>query len=654
MRIFANFAPLYWGANIPAMPLKMKSKAPILSEWTQYGTNMPSSAVRDHWLHEYPRSNIGLPFGPASGLCAIDIDTTDPVLVAAIEDCLPVSPWRRVGAKGCALVFKWQGQKNFKIRSEEGMLCEFLGLGNQMVLPPSIHPDTGEAYVANCNLWEVMDQIPALGVDIEQRLKDALGLKQAAPRKRQEVHTGKKSGIGGRHPALASELGRLRNKGVQGEALRVAALEYDRSQHSPPLHETDPAEFERLVHDAGQWEGSLPFVRNDSGRILPFASNLSLALTDMGVSVSHNEFTGRSHVEGLDGFGPELIEDAINRIRMEVAERYGFIPPKDWLFDAIRDLALRAKFHPVREMLSVLQVKWDGVARLDTWLSTYGGADDTPFVRAVGALTLIAAVRRVREPGCKFDTMLVLEGSQGSSKSSAISILAMRAEWFADHLPFHADGREVIEHLTGIWLMEAGELTGLGRADVAKVKALLSRGEDRGRAAYARQMQAVKRQCIFIGTTNDSAYLADSTGNRRFLPVRAPEFDLEALKEDREQLWAEAATREADGESIVLPKSLWSVSAEEQEARRLESPVKTQLAHFLDGRTGRLSMVTLWKLLDVPITNQNALSKLVTEAMTELGWVRCKRRFGGANPQSGYAKGDDLQQMEILKGPCPH
>lgn len=176
-QIFREFAPLYWEAGIPAMPLKTRSKAPILSEWTQYGTHMPSPAVREHWLTEYPRSNLGLPFGEASGLCAIDIDTVDEELVRAIEDCLPATPWRRVGAKGAALVFKWQGQKNFKIRSEDGMICEFLGKGNQMVLPPSIHPDTGQAYVANTNLWEVMDKIPALGVDIEQRLRDALGVK---------------------------------------------------------------------------------------------------------------------------------------------------------------------------------------------------------------------------------------------------------------------------------------------------------------------------------------------------------------------------------------------------------------------------------------------------------------------------------------------
>lgn len=175
--IFREFAPMYWDAGIPAMPLKKKSKAPILSEWTQYGSHMPSAAVRQHWLATYASSNLGLPFGDASGLCAIDIDTDDEDLIEAILEVLPQSPWERVGAKGMALVFKWQGQRNFKIRSDDGMICEFLGLGNQMVLPPSIHPDTNEAYTANCNLWEVMDKIPSLGVDIETRLREALGVK---------------------------------------------------------------------------------------------------------------------------------------------------------------------------------------------------------------------------------------------------------------------------------------------------------------------------------------------------------------------------------------------------------------------------------------------------------------------------------------------
>lgn len=181
MSIFLNNAPLYWGAGIPVMPLKRwdspgkgRGKAPILNEWTQYGDVMPSAAMRDLWLREFPDSNIGLPFGPASGLCAIDIDTEDKDVEKVILDLLPASPWKRVGRKGQALIYRWQGQANFKLASNEGMIVEFLGQGNQLVLPPSIHPDTEKPYTSNTHLWEVLDEIKPLPADIERQLRLAL------------------------------------------------------------------------------------------------------------------------------------------------------------------------------------------------------------------------------------------------------------------------------------------------------------------------------------------------------------------------------------------------------------------------------------------------------------------------------------------------
>lgn len=180
--IFRDNAPLYWDAGIPVIPLKRwdsigsgAGKAPILNEWTQYGEHMPSRAVRDHWLVSFPDSNIGLPFGEASGLCAIDIDAEDEDVVQAILSCLPFSPWRRVGKKGMGLIFRWQGQKNFKLRdSENRSIVEFLGFGNQMVLPPSIHPETKAPYVADNNLWEVLGQVLPAPLDIENQLRAAL------------------------------------------------------------------------------------------------------------------------------------------------------------------------------------------------------------------------------------------------------------------------------------------------------------------------------------------------------------------------------------------------------------------------------------------------------------------------------------------------
>lgn len=177
--IFATYASKYWAVGLPVIPLVERDKRPILNDWPQYGTKFPEEAVQNHWVGMYPRANIGLPFGAASGLCAIDIDleSTDPIYTALMEK-LPPCPWHRVGKKGVGLVYKWSGQKNFKLRAEDNsMIVEFLGLGNQMVLPPSIHPDTGREYTANTNLWEVMDQIVALPEDIELQLREFLNSK---------------------------------------------------------------------------------------------------------------------------------------------------------------------------------------------------------------------------------------------------------------------------------------------------------------------------------------------------------------------------------------------------------------------------------------------------------------------------------------------
>jgi P4 family phage/plasmid primase-like protien len=180
--IFRDHAPAYWAAGLPVMPLKRwnsnskgAGKAPILNEWTQYGEYMPSEAVRALWIESYPESNIGLPFGPASGLCAIDIDSEDEAIVETIINALPPSPWRRIGRKGMGLIYRWQGQSNFKLRdSENQSLVEFLGKGNQMVLPPSIHPQTERPYTSDTNLWEVLDKIQPLPLDIERVLREAL------------------------------------------------------------------------------------------------------------------------------------------------------------------------------------------------------------------------------------------------------------------------------------------------------------------------------------------------------------------------------------------------------------------------------------------------------------------------------------------------
>jgi hypothetical protein len=383
----------------------------------------------------------------------------------------------------------------------------------------------------------------------------------------------------------------------------------------------------------------------EKGKGLPVANsqhNVRLALYKMGVSVRYDQFQNKALIEGVLGHGPYLDDPAMNRLWLELDEMFNFRPTKEFFWTVVQDAARRSSFHPVRDYLDGLV--WDGLERLDGWLTTYAGAEDNEYTRAIGALVLVAAVRRVVRPGCKFDEMLVLESSQGTNKSSALRALAVRDEWFTDDLPLNAESKIVIERLAGRWIVEAGELKGMRASDVEHLKALLSRQHDTARLAYERMPVQVPRQCIIVGTTNSDRYLNDSTGNRRFWPVKIEAFDLERLTHDRDQLWAEAVAREAQQSEVRLNTALWTLAATEQEARRLEDPFVDVIRQALGDKQGKIKIQDIWEVVEVPRGQRtNAHEKRIGEAMRELGWSRKKMRFGRPNPEWSY-----------VKGPSPH
>ncbi|MGE0627586.1 MAG: VapE domain-containing protein [Hyphomicrobiaceae bacterium] len=206
-------------------------------------------------------------------------------------------------------------------------------------------------------------------------------------------------------------------------------------------------------------------------------------------------------------------------------------------------VAREVRVHPVRDYLDHL--RWDGVARLAHWTTSYLGADDTELNKAFGARWMISAVARIMQPGVKADHMLILEGPQGSKKSSAIKTLA-GADWFTDEIA-EIGSKDAAQQMRGIWIIEIAELDAISRAEVSRIKAFLTRTTDRYRPPYERYIVTVPRQCVFAGSVNPETYLRDETGNRRFWPVRCGSIDLDALARDRDQLWAEAVSRYRDG-----------------------------------------------------------------------------------------------------------
>ncbi|MBD9544271.1 bifunctional DNA primase/polymerase [Ensifer sp. ENS04] len=173
--IFATYAPLYWEAGLPAIPLIYQEKRPAIPRWQTYSDAFPTKEDQQGWLTAFASGNIGLPMGPSSGLVAIDIDTEDPVVLQVLDRILPPSPWHRVGRKGRVQIYRWTGERTARIKDEDGaMICEILSKGTQFVLPPSIHPDTKLPYTANAELYEIAKDAPPLPMDFERVLKGAL------------------------------------------------------------------------------------------------------------------------------------------------------------------------------------------------------------------------------------------------------------------------------------------------------------------------------------------------------------------------------------------------------------------------------------------------------------------------------------------------
>jgi hypothetical protein len=377
--------------------------------------------------------------------------------------------------------------------------------------------------------------------------------------------------------------------------------------------------------------------------------NIHRALAKLDVAASFDTFAQRLLL--THATTTRFLDDPVAvRVWLTIDSEFGFRPAKEFFQDVLQDTARRQPVHPVRAYLDGLT--WDGCPRLDLWLTTYGKAEDTPLTRAIASIVLIAAVRRVRKPGCKFDELLVLQSEQGWDKSSALRTLCPNEEWFSDDLPLGVDAKQVIERTQGKWIIEASELVGIGKREAESLKSFLSRQTDGPvRLAYERFPTFQPRQFVLIGTTNAHRFLKDKTGNRRFWPVRVGKFEVAQLRRDRDQLWAEAAYREAKGEVVRLNPSLYKAAAAEQEARMVDDewiePLRSFLGldedpdrpdHLTSPVRDRIPLREIWECLGVPLERRDERAgERLNGIMQMLGYEK-KNARGLEDTDRGVAK----------------
>lgn len=256
-----------------------------------------------------------------------------------------------------------------------------------------------------------------------------------------------------------------------------------------------------------------------------------------------------------------LQDQDITRFTMYCKRTYNFSINRESAFSVMNVVARRFAMHPVRDWLESLI--WDETPRVDGWLTSYLGVPDSDYTRAVGKWWLLSAVARVFRPGCKADHVLILEGKQGTLKSTALRTLAFNREWFND-TPFELGNKDAFLALRGKWIVELAELDSLSRADSSRAKAFFSSPDDTYRPPYGRESITIQRQCIFAGTVNHDTYLRDDTGNRRYWPVRCTQIDIEKLRADVPQIWAEAVRLFQNGETW------WPKTKEDHEICRKE------------------------------------------------------------------------------------
>lgn len=384
-----------------------------------------------------------------------------------------------------------------------------------------------------------------------------------------------------------------------------------------------------------EWERSL--VWNDRGeKILPIAGNLKLMMDHLdgwAGSVAFDESTDRLYwtkdppaVEGLPrpAAGAELQESDWIHCSQWFSKERRVEFRKEIASEVLATMGQSNRHNSLADYLNGLA--WDGNPRISNWLREYAGAEDTASNRAIGRAWLISAIARALDPGCQVDHTLVLEGKQGIGKTSVFRLLG--GKWYLGNLP-RLEDKDAKHILSGSWLVEIQELAAIKGSMLEKVKSYLTERSDTYRPPYHRDFVRRPRRCVFGATTNEGEWNGDSTGARRFWPVRVGLVRTEELDRARDQLWAEARDCYLAGERFWFAPEAVELQAElreNQESRRVNDPWQEVVErHAL--KNDEIKLEAILSDLGIEPGKRTVFdSTRLARILASLGWVRRKVR----------------------------
>lgn len=389
-----------------------------------------------------------------------------------------------------------------------------------------------------------------------------------------------------------------------------------------------------IAGDQGDWRRQL--MTKDDGSIIANVNNAQTLLSyqkDIAGVLGFNQFAKTVDILIKPPWEPEAtayprqLTDVDDTRATAWLERHGCSLAINVVHNTMISAAHHNPFHPLQSYLG--RLSWDGKERLTGAMTAFFGCENNDYARAVSRRFLIGSVARALSPGCKMDTMLILEGRQGLKKSTAVAEL-YHERWFTDELS-DIGSKDAAMQMQGVWCIEVAELATMYRAESNRLKEWLTRRVDRFRPPYGRNLYHSPRQCVLVGTVNpEGGYLKDATGGRRFWPLRCGTIRVENITENRDQVWAEAVKAYNSGERWWFDSDERRVAEAQQEDRYESDPWEDEVLDKL-GSIYSTSIREVMRILDLPSSQQTQLAQnRIAKILTSTGWDRKQRRVGGA------------------------